>query len=92
MVGVPKSFNTKKDYENAVDYACATNSGKGELIAALKDLKNNTTMLVLKKSSESVPVEEQSADDYEEVENPACKKIRLGFSDAEIYALLAKIE
>lgn len=92
MVGVPKSFNTKKDYENAVDYACATNSGKGELIAALKDLKNNTTMLVLKKSSESVPVEEQTADDYEEVENPACKKIRLGFSDAEINALLAKIE
>ena len=49
-------------------------------------------MLVLKKSSESVPVEEQTADDYEEVENPACKKIRLGFSDAEIDALLAKIE
>lgn len=92
MVGTPKSFNTKKDYENAVDYACATNSGKGELIAALKDLKNNTTMLVLKKSSESVPVEEQTTDDYEEVENPACKKIRLGFSDAEIDALLAKIE
>ena len=92
MVGVPKSFNTKKDYENAVDYACATNSGKGELARALHDLKDNTTMLVLKKSSEKVPAEEQTADDYEVVENPACKKSRLGFTDAEIDALLKKIE
>ena len=38
MVGVPKSYNTKKDYENAVDYVCSTNSGKGELVRALKDL------------------------------------------------------
>ena len=73
MVGVPKSFNTKKDYENAVDYACATNSGKGELARALHDLKDNTTMLVLKKSSEKVPAEEQTAEldaFAEQVEEP----------------------
>ena len=91
MVGVPKSNNTKKDYENAVDYVCSTNSGKGELVRALKDLKENTTMLVLKKSSEGKAAEDQTAADYEEVENPACKKIKLGFTDAEIDALLVRL-
>lgn len=91
MVGVPNSYNTKKDYENAVAYACASGSGKGEVKRALLDVKNNTTMLVLKKSSEGKAAEEQTADDYEAVENPACKKNKLGFTDAEIDALIARL-
>ena len=54
-------------------------------------MKENTTMLVLKKSSEGKAAEDQTAADYEEVENPACKKIKLGFTDAEIDALLVRL-
>ena len=79
MVGIPKVYNTKQDYENAVAYAVKTNSGKAEVARALHDLKD-------------VPAEEQTADDYKKVENPNCKKNQLGFTDEEIDALLAKVE
>lgn len=92
MIGVPSVYNTKKDYENTVAYAVKTNSGKAEVARALHDLQDNIYMLVLKESSKDVPAEDQTANDYEKVENPACKKNKLGFTDAEINALLAKVE
>ena len=92
MVGIPKVYNTKQDYENAVAYTVKTNSGKAEVARALHDLKDNVYMLVLKESSKDVPAEEQTADDYKKVENPNCKKNQLGFTDEEIDALLAKVE
>lgn len=92
MVGIPSKYNTKKDYENAVDYAVKTNSGKGEVARVLHDLQDNVYMLVLKETSKDVPAEEQKADDFEKVLNPACKKNKLGFTDQEINALLAKVE
>lgn len=92
MIGIPSVFNTKQDYYNAVDYACSKNEGKPYVAKALHDLKDNVYMLVLKKSSKDKPAEEQTPEDFEKVENPACTKYQLGFTDDEINALLSKVE
>ncbi len=49
-------------------------------------------MLVLKRTSKDKPAEEQTPEDFENVENPACAKHKLGFTDDEINALLSKVE
>ena len=84
MVGIPKYCQTKKDWQNAVDFAIAQNKGKTELYSRLEQLRDNHYMNVLKKSSKDKPVEEQTPEDYEPVDNPAAEKYRLGFTDEEI--------
>lgn len=92
MIGIPKVYNSKEDYYNAVDYANEHNSGKGIVLAALNSLKDNVYMLVLKESSKDVPAEKQTPEDFEKVENPNCDKVRLGFTDGEIEALMKKLK
>jgi hypothetical protein len=92
MVGLPKNLHTKQDWLNAVNYAKATNDGKGTMRSRLLELKANSKMLVLKASSASKPSEEQTPEDFKSVEDPACEKIRLGFSDAEIDELIGGLQ
>jgi hypothetical protein len=92
MVGFPKDLKTKKDWQNAVDYAIATGSGKAELKTRLVELKGFTTVLVLKETSRGKEAEEQTPDDYEPVPDPACEKIRLGFTDSEIDKLIGGLK
>ena len=92
MVGIPKHCQTKKDWRNAVDYAVAHNTGKAELYSRLEHLRDDHYMNVLKESSREKPVEEQTPEDYEEVDNPAAEKYKLGFSDAEINALMEALK
>ena len=91
MVGIPSICNTKADWENAVEYAVAYNTGKGGLKSRLEHLRDDHYKLVLKESSKDVPAEEQTADDYEKVEDPACEKNKLAVSDEWINALIARL-
>ena len=91
MIGLPTEMQTKQDWNNAVDYAVQHKTGITTMITRLEDLRDNIYMNVLKESSKDVPADEQTPDDYEQVENPACEKNRLGFSDAEINALIARL-
>jgi len=88
MVGFPQTLNTKKDWFNAYDYAISTGDGKATLRARLLSLKQHSKMLVLKKASKDKPSEEQTPEDFEEVDNPGAEKIRLGITDAEIDELV----
>lgn len=88
MVGIPTYCQTKKDWQNAVEYAVQKNTGKRELYIRLQHLRDDHYMNVLKESSKGKPTEEQTPDDYEAVDNPAANKYRLGFTDAEINTLM----
>ena len=48
MVGIPKYCQTKKDWQNAVDYAVKHNTGKTELYSRLQHLRDDHYMNVLK--------------------------------------------
>ena len=41
MVGIPDYCQTKKDWQNAVDFAVKTNSGKRILYSRLKHLRDD---------------------------------------------------
>jgi len=88
MVGIPKECQTKKDWQNAVDYAVRHNTGKTELHSRLRHLRDDHYMNVLKEESKEKPVEEQTADDYESMDNPASEKYRLGITDEEIEKMM----
>jgi hypothetical protein len=88
MVGFPKELKTRQDWINAVDYAKSTGDGKAVLKNRLLELKNKTTVLVLKAASAGKPPEDQTAADFHEADDPACEKLRLGFTDAEIDQLM----
>lgn len=92
MVGIPRYCQTKKDWQNAVDYAVAYNTGKSELHSRLEHLRDDHYMNVLKESSKGKPAEEQTPDDYEPIDNPAAEKYRLGFTDNEIDALMEALK
>lgn len=92
MVGIPKFCQTKKDWQNAVNFATAKNTGKAELYSRLQQLRDNHFMNVLKNSSKSKPAEEQTPDDFEAVDNPAAEKYRLGFTDEEINKLMEALK
>lgn len=88
MVGIPIYCQTKKDWQNAVEYAVSHKTGKRELYSRLQHLRDDHFMNVLKESSKNKPVEKQTPEDYEAVDNPAAAKYRLGFTDPEINALM----
>lgn len=92
MVGIPKHCQTKKDWQNAVDYAVSHNTGRTELRSRLQHLRDDHYMNVLKEESKTKPAEEQTADDYEAVDNPAAEKYRLGFADSEINDLMEALK
>jgi hypothetical protein len=93
MVGFPKNIHTKKDWLNAVDFAKSSGgTDKAIMASKLEALKTNTKMMVLKASSAGVPAEEQTPEDYEAVDNPACEMIRLGFTAAQIDSLIGGLQ
>jgi hypothetical protein len=91
MVGLPKDLKTKQDWQNAINYALTSGDGKAVMKNRLLELKTNTTILVLKADSADKPSEEQTESDFEKVDDPACEKIRLGFTDIEIEKLIGDL-
>jgi hypothetical protein len=88
MVGVPKQLSTKADWLNAVNYAKSSGDGKAEMRGRLLSLKQNSTILVLKKSAENKNSEDQTPEDFHAVADPGCEKLKLGFTDTEIDELI----
>ena len=91
MVGIPRDFQTKKDYENAVDYVIKNQTGISVMMSRLKNLKDDVYINVLKEFSKSKPSEELTQEDYERVESPACEKNRLGITDEEIGKMMVRL-
>jgi len=92
MVGYPNTLSTKTDLLNAYRYAKTTGDGKAALRSRLLTIKENTKILVLKKSSASKDSEEITPEDFELVNDPGAEKIRLGITDAEIDELTGGLE
>ena len=92
MVSIPSYCQTKKDWQNAVNYAIEHKTGKSELRHRLEHLRADHYMNVLKESSKDKPVEEQTPDDYEPVDNPTAPKYKIGITDTEINALLEALK
>ena len=92
MIGIPKYCQTKKDWQNAVDYAVKHNTGKTELYSRLQHLRDEHYMNVLKEESKEKPVEEQTPEDYEPVDNPAAEKYRIGITDEEIENMMEALK
>jgi hypothetical protein len=92
MVGLPNLLKTRQDWINAVDYAKSTGDGKATMKRRLLELKDNNTILVLKAAAVDKDPEEQTQADFEAVPDPACEKIRLGFTDNEIEELIGGME
>jgi hypothetical protein len=92
MVGLPNLLKTRQDWSNAAGYAKSTGDGKAVMIKRLLELKDNKTILVLKASAASKEAEEQTQEDFEAVPDPACEKLRLGFTDGEIDELIGGLE
>jgi hypothetical protein len=92
MVGIPENLLTKKDYYNAVDYAISTGNGSDVMRSRLQNLKLNVKINVLKKSSEGKPAEDQTLDDFEQINDPNCEMARLGFTGAEIDGLIGRLK
>ena len=83
MVGIPDYCQTKKDWQNAVDFAVKTNNGKRILYSRLKHLRDDHYMKVLKDASKGKLSKELTL-----VDNPAAAKYKIGITDAEINALM----
>jgi hypothetical protein len=92
MVGLPNLLKTRQDWNNAVDYVKSTGDGKAVMIKRLLELKDNKTILVLKASAAGKDPDEQTQADFEAVPDPACEKLRLGFTDEEIDELIGGLE
>jgi hypothetical protein len=91
MIGLPNNLLTKKDWQNAVEYAISTGDGKEVMIARLNSLKENTTINVLKSASAGKSAEDQTPDDFESIDDPNCEMLRLGFTGAEIDGLIERL-
>ena len=92
MKGIPGLLNTKQDWLNAHHYALAQgNSGyKSVLKGRLEALKNTAAVLVLKEGVTAEP-EDQTADDFEAVEDQASAFVRTGLSTAEIDLMISQL-
>jgi hypothetical protein len=88
MYALPKEFNTQSDIYNCIGYCSSYPEYKPGLIRMLLDLRDNTTMLVLKDSSTGVDPEEQTPDDFEAVSDPNALLFRLGLTVDKVNQLL----
>ena len=92
MVGIPNDLFTIKDWENAVSYAITTGNGKNVMIARLNNLKSNTTINVLKKTSEKKSADDLTPDDFEAVDDPNSEFKRLGFTLEMVESLIRSLQ
>jgi hypothetical protein len=88
MYGLPREFNSQADILNSIDYANKKPQHKSQLIRMLLDLRDNTTILVLKDSSKGKDPEEQTPDDFQPVSDPNAKLFQLGLTSKKINQLL----
>ena len=55
-------------------------------------MRDDHYMNVLKEESKEKPVEEQTPEDYEPVDNPAAEKYRIGITDEEIENMMEALK
>ena len=92
MKGFPKTIGTKQDIYNLVDLARQDDEIKERLITTLDNLIATRQEYVIKAEAVEKPVEEQTPDDYELVDNPNSDIIRLGITEAEIEQIKANLD
>ena len=99
MIGLPRDLFTKADWLNAVEYARVNGNSRRVMISRLEALKENTTMLVPKKTGvaklsdgDTSGEDELPEEDFEVVYDPNNEMNRLGFTAKEIKALIGGLK
>ena len=95
MRGYPRTIGTKQDVLNLVDLYLSGNDCGIELDELTKFLDNliaTKQHYVIKAEAAEKPIEEQTPDDYELVDNPNSDMMRLGITDDEINQIKAQLE
>lgn len=92
MIGFPHELRTKQDYLNAADYARRTGEGRELLAARLRQIKATRTYMGLRDEAYAMPAEKQHQENYEPKPDPNCAMERLGFTEAELDALLGGLQ
>jgi hypothetical protein len=89
MRGIPQTFGSVEDWKNAYSYAQSRGTEeRAELVERLTQLKNTKTSLVLKKGVKKAP-EDQTAVDFEAVDDPAGAFALSGLTETEINTMIA---
>jgi len=91
MVGIPENLQNRVDWENAFKYALAHESVRSKMKEKLVDLARTGTALVIKKGV-TKPAEEQTASDFDVVEDAGSALIRSGFTSAEVASMIVTLE
>jgi len=92
MRGFPKTIGTKQDIYNLVEIARTDDEFKEELKKLLDNLIATKKHYVLKEEAREKPVEEQTPDDYELVDNPNADIFRFGMTEEEIAQIKNELE
>jgi len=92
MRGFPKTIGTKQDIYNLVEIARTDDEFKEELKKLLDNLIATKKHYVLKEEAVEKPVEEQTPDDYELVDNPNADIFRFGMTEEEIAQIKNELE
>ena len=92
MKGYPKIIGTKQDIYNLFEIAKIDDEIKEKLAQTLDNLIATKQHYVIKAEAAEKPIEEQTPDDYELVDNPNSDMMRLGITDDEINQIKAQLE
>ena len=92
MKGFPKTIGTKQDIYNLVDLARQDDEIKERLITTLDNLIATRQHYVIKAEAVEKPVEEQTPEDYELVDNPNADMFRLGITEDDINQIKLQLE
>jgi len=92
MKGYPKIIGTKQDIYNLFEIAKIDDEIKEKLAQTLDNLIATKKHYVLKAEAVEKPVEEQTPDDYELVDNPNTNIFRFGMTEEEIAQIKNELE
>lgn len=92
MFGFPSVVSNKASLMHAMDFVRANPGDAWRMKELLVRLRDQRFTLVLKASSAYVPVEEQTPQDYEAVDDPAADLYRFGMTTGEVDALIKELK
>ena len=90
MKGLPKYLRSRKEWEDAVEYAYRNPGQRQEMVRRLEALKDASTMLVLSSGAPTDP-EEQTPEHFEPVYDHASPLVVSGLSTDEINAMINRL-
>lgn len=91
MNGIPKRINTRQDLAHAMDYAKQHPEQAGELVIQLTSLRDNRFAYSLKETAAGKKPEEQTADDFEKVEDLGADLYRFGLTIADVETMIKEL-